>query len=286
METFAFLNTMTEHQFHIRFIVLLAVGLVFVFPALTQDRVSVTLTDPTRPSTVKAHLVTASITVNAYDGKDVIVEARARNSDSSERGSGMHRIPINTTGLTVEEENNRVQINADSAQRAIDLTISVPVHTSLSLSTVNGGNIAVSGVDGDLDVNDVNGAVTLTNVSGNAVAHALNGKVLVTFARVNPQKPMAFSSLNGDIDVTFPGDLKATLSISSDRGEVYSDFDINLQANAPQQIVEDSRGQGGKYRVRIDKVVHGTVNGGGQEIQFKNFNGNIYVRKAGAAREP
>jgi DUF4097 and DUF4098 domain-containing protein YvlB len=46
--------------------------------------------------------------------------------------------------------------------------------------------------------------------------------------------------------------------------------------------VEDNRGKGGKYKVKIDKNVRGTINGGGQEIQFKNFNGNIYIRKAGA----
>jgi hypothetical protein len=31
----------------------------------------------------------------------------------------------------------------------------------------------------------------------------------------------------------------------------------------------------------IDKTVRGTINGGGQEIQFTNFQGSIYIRKAG-----
>jgi hypothetical protein len=47
-------------------------------------------------------------------------------------------------------------------------------------------------------------------------------------------------------------------------------------------VVEDGRSQGGKYRVKVDKTVHGKINGGGPEIQFKDFNGNIYIRKAGA----
>jgi DUF4097 and DUF4098 domain-containing protein YvlB len=125
--------------------------------------------------------------------------------------------------------------------------------------------------------------VTLTNVSGNAIAHALNGDVKVTFTRIN-QKPMAFSSLNGDIDVTFPADLKANVNLSSDQGEVFSDFDVQIQTKPPQQTVEDSRGQGGRYRVKLEKGVRGTINGGGQEIQFKNFNGSIYIRKAGAPK--
>ena len=214
------------------------------------DRVAVPLSDPARPAFVKAHLLNGSIAVKSYDGKEVIVEAKARSGDEDrdrEGGAaGMHRIPINSTGLEVEEESNRVDIGAASTQRTIDLTISVPIHTSLSLHTVNDGDISVSNVDGELDVNDVNGSVTLKGVSGTVVAHALNGKVLVTFNRVNPSKPMAFSSMNGDIDVTFPADLKANLVISSDRGDVFSDFDVAMAARAPQPVAEDSHSQDGR----------------------------------------
>jgi DUF4097 and DUF4098 domain-containing protein YvlB len=256
-------------------------ALSFAAATANPDRVTVPLSDPARPAFIKAHLLNGGITVKGYEGKEVIVEARVRSQENERENNGMHRIPINTTGLEVEEDSNRVDIGAASVQRTIDLTISVPVHSSLSLHTVNDGDISVSNVDGELDVNDVNGAVTLSGVSGTAVAHALNGKVLVTFNRINPTKPMSFSSLNGDIDVTFPADLKANLVISSDRGEVYSDFDVAPAARAPQQTAEDTRGQGGRFKVKVDKTIHGTINGGGQEIQFHNFNGNIYIRKAG-----
>ena len=249
-----------------------------------SDRVVVKLDDPARPALIKASLVNGGITVKAYDGQEVIVEARARNEERERPSNGPKRLNISTTGLSIEEENNEVRVSTESYARTIDLTISVPVHTSVKLRAVNDGDITVTGVDGDLDVDDINGSVTLNNVSGSAVAHALNGHVRATFIKVNPQKPMAFSSLNGDIDVTFPADLKANVGIKSDRGDVFSDFDVQLQASAPQQVVEDGRGHGGKYRVRIDKTVHGTINGGGPEYQFTNFQGQIYIRKAGSPR--
>ena len=135
---------------------------------------------------------------------------------------------MSSTGLNVEAENNQVRISTDAIQRTVDVTITVPVHTSLSLKTVNDGNILVTGVDGELDIDNINGDVALKNVSGSVVAHALNGKVLATLNRVDPQKNMAFSSLNGDIDVTFPADLKANVNMRTDNGEVYSDFDVQL----------------------------------------------------------
>ncbi len=212
------------------------------------DRISVTLTDPSRPALVKAGLVDGGITVKAYDGKEVIVEARARSRENAPDGNPK-RITMSSTGLSVEEESNQVRINTDSHMRPIDLTITVPVHTSLHLRAVNDGDIVVTGVDGELDIDDVNGSVTLNNISGSAVAHALNGHLFATFNHVNPQKPMAFSSLNGDIDVTFPADLKANVSLRSDRGDVFSDFDVQLQAAAAHPVVEDGRENGGKYRV-------------------------------------
>jgi DUF4097 and DUF4098 domain-containing protein YvlB len=246
------------------------------------DRVVVTLSDPSRPSLVKVSLITGGITVKAHEGKDIIVEAHARNRDEDDDDRpGPKRLTIASTGLNVEEENNQVNIGTESPNRAVDLVIQVPVHTSLHLRAINDGDINVSGVDGELDVDDINGSVTLNNIAGSAVAHALNGKLTVSFTRINA-KPMAFSSLNGDVDVTFPADLKATVSLRSDNGDVFSDFDVNMLPQASQPVVEDGRTHGGKYKVKMDKTVRGTINGGGPDMQFTNFNGQIYIRKAGA----
>ena len=297
METFAFWKTMNKQtKFSSILGRLVLVGIAATLgPGVgstraqgqTQsglDRIPVTLSDASRPAHVKVSMVNGGITVKAYDGKEVIVEARARNRENSREEGGPKRLAISTTGLSVEEENNEVNINTESYMRPIDVTVSVPVHTSLKLRAVNDGDIVVTGVNGELDVDDVNGSVTLNNVSGSAVAHALNGHLHATFVKVDAQKAMAFSSLNGDIDVTFPADLKANVSIRSDRGDVFSDFDVQLKAAASQPEVEDSRGKGGKYRVKIDKTVHGTINGGGPEMQFRNFQGAIYIRKAGNPR--
>src|SRR5258708_20203641 len=132
----------------------------------SANRVTVPLSDPSRPATVRAHLLTGSITVKAYDGKEVIVEANASDGDGPGRrharesrdetsSEGLKRIPMLATGLSVEAENNQVNIGTDSTRRAVNLTITVPVHTSLSLHTVNGDNITVTEVSIEMDINNV-----------------------------------------------------------------------------------------------------------------------------------
>jgi DUF4097 and DUF4098 domain-containing protein YvlB len=249
----------------------------------TPDRVVVPLTDPARPVQLAARLLNGSITVKVHAAQNVVVEARLRADEEPKSKGGPKRLVIpSSTGLSLEEENNQVSITAGEAQRVVDLSILVPARTSVNLRTVNDGDILVSGVNGEINVNNVNGNVTLQDVSGYAVAHALNGELKTNFKSIDPQKPMAFSSLNGNIDVTFPADLKASISLQSEMGEVYSDFDVQFQPRAAQPIVEDSRSKGGTFKVRVEKTIRGTINGGGQEIQFKNFNGSIYIRRAAA----
>jgi hypothetical protein len=249
------------------------------------ERVTVPFSDPSRPKMVKASLLNGSITVKGYNGNEVIVESRSRDGESGRRRHssappGMHQIFPTGAGLQVEESENTVVVGTERINSTSEISIQVPYQTNLKLSTVNGGNIVVDGVSGDIDVNNTNGAVTLNHVSGSAVAHALNGKVSVTLDKVSPNKAMSFSSLNGDIDVTLPQDIKANVKLKTDNGEIYSDFDVQLNNSGRQPVVEGNRSGGGKYRVRFDHGVSGTINGGGPEIQFTTFNGSIYIRKA------
>ena len=78
-----------------------------------------------------------------------------------------------------------------------------------------------------------------------------------------------------------PPNLSADLRISASHGDILTDFDYELLPNAP--VVEQS-GDRSKYRVRIDREVRAKVGSGGAEMHFKTFHGDIYIRKAGAAR--
>lgn len=252
--------------------------------AMAADRVTAAFSDPARPGLLKVNLINGSIHVKGYSGKEVIVDAKVSGRHSEHASEhpapeGMRRIPMTSSGLEVTEENNVMRVRVGPPGGTVDLEIQTPVNTSLNLKAINNGEIKVEGVQGEIEADDINGAVTLTNISGSAVAHALNGKVTVTFVQVDPQKAMSFSSLNGDIDVTFPATLKANVKLKTDHGDVFSDFDITTREPA-KPMVEDSRSEKGKYRVRMDRAVYGTINGGGPEIQFSNFNGSIYIRKA------
>lgn len=70
--------------------------------------------------------------------------------------------------------------------------------------------------------------------------------------------------------------LKADLKLSSKMGEIYTDFDIDIQKTEPE--VKQST-ESKTYHVAISKYLMAKLNGGEPEFNFKNFNGNIIIRK-------
>jgi hypothetical protein len=258
------------------------------------DRAVVPLTNPAKPALIKADVLMGGIIVKGYDGKEVIVEAKVRerslvevdeeddedkdDKDRAAKIAGMKKLGVVSTGLEVEESNNVVSISAESWKYAVDITIQVPRASSLELHSTNDGDIVVENVGGEIEVENVNGSNTLRNVSGNVIVNTVNGDVTVTMTRVTPDKPMSFSSMNGDIDVTLPADIKANVKMKSQQGEVYSDFDIMLK-QVPQKAEESSKSGKGKYRISFEKNIYGTINGGGPEYTFNTFNGDVFIRK-------
>ena len=138
----------------------------------------------------------------------------------------------------MEEEDNVVSVSTGPLGHAVDVSLQVPTATSLKLSCVD-GSIVVAKVEGEIEVNNLNDPVTLTNVSGVVVAHSVSGEVVTQMDKVTPDKPMSFSTLNGDIDVTLPPQTKANVKLESQNGNIYSDFEIGFDKAPRPPSVED-----------------------------------------------
>ena len=245
------------------------------------NSVSIAFSDPSKPGLLKANLTYGGIVVRGYDGDDVIVESMPRGTQDEEgrrkKSKGMWVIPNTSMGFTIEEEDNVMKIRGHGNSR-MDLVIEVPVNTSLRLSCVNGGDVVVENVRGEIEANNTNGGIRIADVSGTVVANTTNGSVVVSFDEITPDKAMSFVSFNGRVDVTFPEDVKANVKLKTENGSIYSDFEIDIKRTI-RKIEENERERGGKYKVRLEGTMYGELNGGGPEMHFSTYNGSIYIRK-------
>jgi Putative adhesin len=249
-------------------------------PAASADQITVPLSDPSRPGLIEVSLVHGSITVRGSDRNDVLVIARPAADRPWRRddvdAAGLRRIP-QTAGFRISEAGNRVRASSDNPNRAIAFEIDAPLRTNLVLKTVNGGDILVERIDGELRVSNTNGGITLERVAGSVTAGTTNGHVRAIMTRVTADKQMAFTSLNGTVDVTLPPMTKANLRLRSDNGDVYSDFDVQVSPSAP--LIQESRSGNGRYRISRNRSIVGAINGGGPEFELRTFNSNVYVRR-------
>ena len=196
-------------------------------------------------------------------------QGNASTRDATKRNNSVLTVFDLTPGLSYACKNPGGELSWNASSHV--LTVKGTVYID--------GSVVVEKVEGEIEANNLNGPVTLTHVSGVVVAHSLNGEVTTQMDRVTPEKPMSFSTLNGDIDVTLPPDIKAKVKLETQNGAIYSDFEISLDRTGRAPTVEDGRKDGGKYRIVFDKGVVGAINGGGPEFQFKTVNGNIHIRK-------
>jgi len=252
-----------------------------------NEKLVVPLSKPGSPGKLEVGQIRGDITIEAYDGSEVIIEATAGSTgdsdcdscddDNDRRNSpppGMKRIASSSVEFEASENNNIVEIETNSWKKPIHLDIKIPANFDLEVSTVH-GHIRISGVTGAMEVSGVNGPLTFTDVSGSIICNTVNGEVTATFKEVTPNEPMSFVTLNGDVDVTFPASIKAKAKMKSDRGEIFTDFDMTVDKSQPEVKTND----GGNYKVSINAWVFGAINGGGPEFTFKNMNGDIIIRK-------
>jgi len=250
--------------------------------AQTDQTLTVPLSEPGKPYKLDVDLVTGSIKVATYEGKDVVIDVTfpdSKKNKAEKEANGMHRISGGENiDVVAHEKGNVVSIGSSQPQKQVTLTIKIPQGaTNVKLRTVNGGGITASGLSGQIEASNTNGFIQVTDASGSVVANTTNGNVRVTFKSMDPKAPMAFTSFNGNVDVTFPAGLKANLKARADQGNVYSDFDIAPDASQPKTT---KTAKDGMYRITIEDWINGKIDGGGPEMLMKTFNGSIYVRKA------
>jgi DUF4097 and DUF4098 domain-containing protein YvlB len=255
-------------------------GLILILSTLASaqdpNRVVVPPRSSSRPRLVKASLLNTGITVKTHAAKEVIVESSsgpARRREEQTR-DGLRRIDIPFGGFSVEEEDNVITIHGQPSMGG-NLVITVPVDTSVELKSVH-GPIVVDGLHGEVVVTSTNGRVEANSISGTIVAETTNGAIRASMDRVDPGKPISFSSTNGSVEVTLPADLKANLKMRSYNGSIWTGFEMALSGARP---VPSPGGGNAKFEVKFDRTMYGTVNGGGVEASFSTLNGRIVIKK-------
>lgn len=261
---------------------LLALALLWCSQLAAQQNQSreftIPLSNPNQTGTLRVDLHRGGVIVEGYSGKEVIVtmipEAGDDDDNNREDRRGLKRIPNSSMDFEISESDNVVSIRG-SHKGHTDFKVKVPRQFSLDLGTHHDGAVKVTNVTGEIEVNAHHDGMELIDVGGTVVADTHHGDIKVTFASVKSGVPMAFSTYHGDVDISFPNNTNATVKMKSDKGDIYTDFD--LTTNRPETRLESTGGNGKK--IEVSSWIYSDVGSGGAEFMFTTHHGDIILRK-------
>ena len=247
---------------------------------LAQNNLRIPLSRPGEAGVIKINTTFSDdIIIQTHKDKDVlfIVDGDDEEEESADDSrAGLRRISRSGGGLEVIEKDNVVEVSSSSHDDS-DIEIWVPENFSIHLSTTH-GDVLVEGVNGEHEISSTNGDIEMYNIRGSVVVNTINGDVEVELVEVNKDAPMSFTTLNGDIEVSFPADVKFYGKMKTEYGDVYVGRNFDIEIDRSTTSTEKKR-KDGTYSVVVNKWITGKVNGGGPEYVFKTMHGDIEIRK-------
>jgi hypothetical protein len=234
--------------------------------------------------------INGSISVEAYDGSDVLmtvaesITAESEEAlriakrdvvlDTADNASVIHAIVRaphqgicgDTHGTTEEPTRSGFSVR-------FDFTLRVPRSVRLQLCTINEGNVLVTGTSGDFDISSINGRITMNAVSGSGNATTINGPVTASFTSA-PKRSSKFKTINGAVALSFPDDLSADLHMKTFNGHLLTDFPTAPEL-VPASVAKDIRG--GMTVLRSSGFTNVRVGNGGPDLTLESLNGDVRV---------
>lgn len=265
-------TTMKTKKMTLMFAVLV-MGLMFsvqLFAQMEGEMVKA-FSNPSGKKIVEVTWRNGDVVIRGYDGDEVRVipeDGHRRSREAADKARGLRKI-YDGDAINVEESNNVITVSSHSTFNSVDVEVMVPRDVELSARNVLNGDLTIENFGGELEITTLNGELLLKNISGPVVAHSVNGEIIAELTSVTGDNPMSFSTVNSDIDIALPPDVKATLEMSTS-DEIYTDFDMEGPDTMTTTSVRDRR--------RSSKKLYG-INGGGTIIEIGTVHGSIYIRQ-------
>jgi len=225
-------------------------------------------------STGRLELNIGRVTVEGYNGNEIVFSSKDRHEGKDERAQGLRAINSlgledNTgLGINVSDKGNIVEVNQLKKMNSPDVKIMVPkgVIVSFSHESQYGGTAVFKNMENEIEISANYNSIELENVTGPVTAKTVYGHIEADFSQ-NVKGPLSIVSIYGYVDVTLPAATKANLKLSTSYGEILV---------APEFKIEIDR-QGDM--IRYSDRVNGKINGGGMNIDIRSDYSKIYLRK-------
>jgi hypothetical protein len=191
------------------------------------ETASIKFSNPDQPGTLKVTIANGDIRIRGTDAAEITVKTELEPEGQGQRKDGL-RVLTSSSSYSLTEKDNIATLTYGSGAwpgSEGDFDISVPRNTNIVVSSAFGGDIRVGEITGDLEIKSLNGEVTLNDVSGGALVETMNGEIEAQVVAFKENKPLSFTSMNGEVSLQIPADAKANVRLRTHNGSILTDFD-------------------------------------------------------------
>lgn len=188
---------------------------------------TIRFSNPDRPGTLEIRLARGELQIKGADTAEISVRSQAQPATKTPRRDGL-RVLSSSTGFTLTEKDNIVILESAGEPAhggRSDFALTVPRQTNIVVQSSWAGDVNISDIIGDLEVNCMNGEVRLDGISGGAVVSTMNGKIHATVVQVPENRPLSFTSMNGEVLLRVPAEASANVRLQTHNGSILTDFE-------------------------------------------------------------
>lgn len=200
---------------------------------------TIAFSDPAKPGTVKISVKLGDITIVGTDRSDVALETDFEPQDAPARKDGL-RVLSESATFTLVEKNNVVVLDTGDSWAGFsgesEFHFEVPRNTNIVIANGFGGEINITHLNGDIEIKSMNGEIDLNDIGGGALVETMNGEIRAKFAKLTAEKPVSFTSMNGEIDIHVPADAQAKVRLRTQNGAILTDFDAKSLVTQTEDI--------------------------------------------------
>ncbi len=153
--------------------------------------------------------------------------------------------------------------HSESNDVSVQFTLRVPTGVNVDVNTVN-GEVSITGATAEVAANTVNGGINVRSSGGPVRAQTVNGSIDVAMNNLSNPVDLEYGTVNGSVNLELPSGIGARLDLTTVMGEVHTDFPITVSGTVSSR------------RLR------GTIGDGNIRIRASTVNGGIAVRRAPA----
>jgi DUF4097 and DUF4098 domain-containing protein YvlB len=210
--------------------------------------------------------INGAVHISTWDRDEVKVDA-VKYADTKERldearieiDSGKDYLSIRTK---YRDHNLTFNWGSHNNPAGVEYTLTVPRTAHLDEIKLINGALDITEVSGEVHASCINGRLEAHNLAGRAELSTINGRLDARFDQLSGSR-VELNSVNGSVELTIPSDSKAEVEASTVSGGIDNDF--GLHVNHHRFVGHDLRGELGS---------------GGTHIKLANVNGRIEIHHA------